>query len=138
MNHKIDWEDLLKGYNRIYKANFKSVKHLLTFLYKKDGSIRKISKTLGVSFPTVSKKLKEFTQIKGKGGNNRKPKKSILFLNIPEERMSKMTRLEIARECNMSIQYVDVLLRKNNRKLFSTVRNNTRHGRKKYNGVSVM
>ena len=126
MNNRVDWEELRQGYNRIYKTDFPTVRNLMVTLYEKYGSITKLSEILGVSFPTVSKELKRYTTLKKRGGNNREGVKNKKFMNIPPERMATMTKLEIANECDMSIQYVELLIRKTKRKFVRTY-NNTRY-----------
>ena len=97
----IDWNEIRTAYNRIKGTNFKTVERFVRSLYKETGSLSKMERDLGISLPTISKKLKSYSiEVKGKGGNNRSGEtKKSLFLKIPPEKMRKMTKLEISKEC---------------------------------------
>ena len=111
----IDWEELRLAYNRMFKTNHKTVSAMIIKVYKDNGSLTRASELLGVSRTTLGNKLRYITKLKSKGGNNHVGTKKKLFLDISVEKMKNMTKLEIAKECNMSIQYASKLIRDHNR-----------------------
>lgn len=114
----IDWEDLRKGYNRIYKRRYVTVKDMLNSLYKKEQSLTKLSNILGPSIPTISTKLKSLEiKVNGHGGKNHKPIKKTKFLNIPDERLAKMSKIEIMNETGLSRSYLEILISRYKRKI---------------------
>lgn len=54
---KIDWNEALTFYNRIFNTNYAKVKTMLKNGYKRFGSIRELSCKLGVSPETLRQKL---------------------------------------------------------------------------------
>lgn len=117
----IIWEELLKGYNRIYKKNYKTVKSMLSGLYSQTKSLTQVSDLLGVSRPSLSTKMKKLgIEVKGKGGDNSIGEKRVLFLKISPEEMKEMTWLEISKRCkNASHSYIKHLAKRYNRKIRS-------------------
>jgi hypothetical protein len=110
MSYTTDWEDLRIGYNRIYKKQYKTVKEMMESLYENTKSSTKMARILGVTAPTISTKLAVLgIKVNPKGGKNHYPEKASRFLNIPPERMEKMTKTEIMREIGASKRYVEKL-----------------------------
>ena len=99
----IDTEELLEGYNRIKKCNFKSWKQLLEFLYKKEKSVYRVGDIMGTSNIYIR------TQLLKLNIPITKRNKGIyeLFLKeIPDNLFMDLPHKEIARICNCSRHYV--------------------------------
>jgi len=105
----IDWEDLLIGYNRIYGYEFRSVKEMLSFLYKRYNSLSKVSTVLGTSNTVTFLKLKELDIDTKK---NLISKKEQLFKNINYSKMKGMTFIEILKETKFCESRVRFLIKK--------------------------
>jgi len=124
----IDWEDLRRGYNHMFKTEHRTVRDMVLELYQDTKSLSKSSEILGVSRPTFGKKVRMYgIIIEGKGGKNHKGVICRKFLEISAEKMATMTKLEIMEACgNSSDTYTGKLIKKHNRS-FKKVLNNGRH-----------
>lgn len=113
----IDWGDILDGYNvfyRIGKPPVRTVKEMLHLEYRKQRSVRKVGKVLGISYQTVLKKMDEKgvkRELRPRGISKEKD-----FLSIPDEKLGKMTVQEISNLLSIKENYVNQLLSRYRRK----------------------
>jgi len=95
-NESIDWDDLRKGYNRIYKTNHRTVKIFLSKVYKSNPSVHKVGEILGVSHTVVLYKmvgLKIPRQPKGHRGKTVYQEKYRAIKNPEELKCSKIAKI---------------------------------------------
>lgn len=109
-NIKIDWLDLLTGFNRIKKTNHKTVKEMLTSLYAKEKTTVKTGKILGVSHQTVNDKMISLNIPRLPKGHRGKSKCIRAILGLGD--VSQMTAIQIAKSVDFSRSYVTVCLQK--------------------------
>lgn len=107
----IDWKEILKGYNihlRNGKNPARTIKEMLHLEYRKQKSIRRVGKVLGISYQTVLKKMDEKgvkRELRPRGISKEK-----IFLSIPDEKLEKMTVEEISGFLGIKENYANQLL----------------------------
>ena len=106
---QIDWEDLLEGYNRIFKTNYRTVKTFLAKVYKANPSIHKVGKILGVSHTTVLDKMQELDIPLLRRGHRGKSKFQERYRAI--ENVETLKPTEIAKIIGCSVTYVYALVK---------------------------
>lgn len=80
---KINWGEIVTGYNRIYGTDYLTIDNLLGDLYLTMGS-RGIEGILGISYTSILSRLKDAgIEIKPKGGPNFKGIKKPQNIDIP-------------------------------------------------------
>ena len=114
MGNKIDWEELVQGYNRIKKKDCKDTEEMLEDLFTTH-TREEASAVLGVSTDTITRKVRAIREANTLllPGNRFTIKKR--FQQISPEKMEQMTKLEIAEELGCADKYVGVLAREFNR-----------------------
>lgn len=114
MSAYIDWEELTKMYNSMYKTNFNNSKEMLVKLYKSK-PLRELEKLLGVSVGALSDKFKkEKIKTNPKGGPNNVCKKTML-LSIPRICLEQMTTKYISHILTINEAYARVMGKRHNR-----------------------
>jgi len=107
-NRPIDFEDLLDGYNRIYKTSYKNIKDFLRSVYKKTPNLKKLEGILGVSHTTIRTEMIFWGLPRQKKGHRGLPNG---LIKIKELDVSEMTCTEISKAIELSFQYTWWLLK---------------------------
>jgi len=122
----INWNELRKGYNRIYKTNYHSVKSFLSGIYIQTPNLKKISKILGVSHPSIRTEMVRLNIPRLPKGHRGDPKALKAIKAI--ENISELTCRKIATQTGYCWGYVWFILNK------YQIKHVTRNLKKKDNG----
>jgi hypothetical protein len=108
MASRIDWDEMVSGYNRIKKKDCKDTAEMFEDLFTTH-TREEASTVLGVSTDTITRKVRVIREANALllPGNRFTIKKR--FQQIPPEKMAQMTKLEIAVELGCADKYVGIL-----------------------------
>ena len=109
-NVKINWLDLLSGFNRIKKTSHKTVKEMLTSLYAQEQTLVKSGDVLGISSTTVADEMERLGISRLAKGHRGKSKCVRAILALGD--VSQMSTFEIAKAVDYSRCYAHVCLKK--------------------------
>lgn len=111
-NNAIDWEDLMHGYNRMYKKKYRSVRQWLFQMCRlNNDNLKATSEIIGVAVNTLRKRMVAYDP------NWRQVQdRDAIFISIPASEMQNMTRIDISRKTGLGLSQIDRLIIKHNRK----------------------
>lgn len=101
---KIDWEDLRKGYNRIYSTDFSSPQAMVADIYDHELTLRKVADILGLAKETVGKYMQLHDLPRLKKGHRGSSLFYLLYKKI--ENSEKYTSKELADMVGCSVSYI--------------------------------
>jgi len=126
---KIDWNELLEGYNEMYGLHYETIEEFVKSLYDKN-RIQRSSDILGISNTTFQEKMVELNiprELKG----HRKPTKLDKFKALNDNEAFKLPLGETAKLINVSNNHAQVLrsLRKRGYEYYDGQKNSNRRGK---------
>jgi hypothetical protein len=113
---RLDWDDLVEGYNRIKHKQCADAAALLADVLQ-NRTHAEASDILGISTDSIGRKLNEFRKV---------PKINSIkarFQSMDPEQMKGMTKLELASRLKCSVKYIEQLAKEFNRDYIRVLNN---------------
>jgi len=111
---KINWNQLLKTYNRMYSKNYKTPREMLKKLYAQEKTLEKVGEVLGYSAQTIHKYMKEWNLSRLPKGHRAPTPCLKALLALGNDIVSTRGSKEIAKIVGFSRIRVTTLLKKHN------------------------
>lgn len=108
-NTKILWSDYVSGHNRLHGTTFTTAQQMLSALYRKEETLDKVGKILGIAGWTVGVYMRLWGLPRLPKGHRGNSEYQVAFRNI--ENVDQYTCREIAKIVGCSVGYITCLKR---------------------------
>lgn len=108
-NTKIPWEEFVSGHNRLHGTTFTTPRQMLSVLYRREGTLEKVGKILGIAGWTVGVYMRLWGLPRLPKGHRGNSEYQVAFRNI--NNVDQYTGGEIAGIVGCSVGYITCLKR---------------------------